>query len=136
MEDLEFLLNILKVKTTTMCPFEKNALLLYVVDRSKIEDNNLTHNDHVKLDRLMDTIAYIMEQRVLEGEETTVDNNILAMGWFDEFAMERIRCFKLNDGSDWWSHRNVSEWAKDWLSSIFADYLYTYYEKDLPSTQK
>jgi hypothetical protein len=60
-----------------------------------------------------------------------MDNDIIAMGWFDEFAMERIRCFKLNDGYYWWSHRSVSEWAKDWMTSVFAEYLY-----DLHTTQK
>lgn len=132
MDDLEFILNILKVDSNNMCLTEKNALLLYVVAKSMIENNSLTHNDHVRLERLMDTIAYIMEQRVHNTtHETTMDNDIFAMGWFDEFAMERIRCFKLNDGCEWWSHRTISEWAKDWLTSIFADYLY-----DLHTTQK
>lgn len=126
MEQLDHILGILQVKCDTLTSIERNALELYVVNKDTLETRDMSSSDWVKIDRMIDTIAYIMEKRVDDQEPYTLDveDNILAMGWCDDFAKERIKCFSLTDGDVWWGHRLISQWAKDWMSSLFAEYRY------------
>jgi hypothetical protein len=127
MDDLHYVLSILKVKHDMLTTVEQNSLLLYVVNKETLVSCDMSYHDSIKIDRLIDTIAYIMETKVFY--QSDYENDIRAMGWVDDFAQESIDIFKLNGGRGW-GHRMVYEWAKDWMSSILAEYRYTYLKNE------
>lgn len=122
MNDLDTILSILKVRRDVLTDIERNALLLYVVDRRTLESREMSYHDSVKIDRLIETLAYIMETKVL-SQGVDHEKDIRAMGWVEDFAQERIDVF--NTDSGWgWGHRMISQWAQDWLSSLMSEYRY------------
>lgn len=125
MNNLDSILNILKVQSNTLTEVERNALLLYVVDAKTLESYDMSYHDSVKIDRLIDTIAYIMEEKVrLQGvHDFNYERDIRAMGWVEDFAQECIDIFYINGGSGS-GHRMISQWAKDLMSSLMSEYRY------------
>ena len=129
MEDLRFILEILKVKEATLSDLEKNALLLYVVPRERILNKGIVFNDNIKMGRLIDTLAYIMGSKVEylpkeADKEVVAKAQIKAMGWQDDFVDERVKHFSKNGGFSWWEYKLPSQWAIDWLSSLYSEYRY------------
>jgi hypothetical protein len=127
MDDLNYILDILRVKHDILTTIEQNALLLYVVEKETLESSDMSYHDSIKIDRLIDTIAFIMETKVYQqgADESDYEKDIRAMGWVDDFAQESIDIFNMNGGRGW-GHRMVSDWAKDWMSSLLSEYRYTY----------
>ena len=133
MDDLIFILDILKVDPSKLTEIEKNSLMLYVVPSSKIADGSMTVCEHVKIERLMSTMAYIMGTNVQSGCSNFI-NDIKTMGWTDDFVAETIQSFGDRNNNDWWGHRLVSEWAIIWLSSLFEEFMYKIYEREQENT--
>ena len=129
MDDLIFILDILKVDSSKLTEIEKNSLMLYVVPSSKFADGSMTVCEHVKIERLMSTMAYIMGTNVQSGCSNFI-NDIKTMGWTDDFAAETIQSFEDRNNNDWWGHRLVSEWAMIWMSSLFEEFMYKIYERE------
>lgn len=129
MDDLNFILNILKVNPNKLTDTEKNALVLYVVPSSKLIDGSMTLCEHVKIERLMSTIAYIMDTNVQRFNSNFI-SDIQNMGWTDDFVAKTIRSLNDRNNNDWWGHRLVSEWARMWLSSLFEEFMYETYERE------
>lgn len=63
MDDLHYVLSILKVKHDMLTTVEQNSLLLYVVNKETLVSCDMSYHDSIKIDRLIDTIAYIMETK-------------------------------------------------------------------------
>jgi hypothetical protein len=124
-------LNILRVKHDILTTVERNALLLYVVKKETLTSSDMCYHDSIKIDRLIDTIAFIMATKVYHQDAHVSDfeKDIRAMGWDDDFAQESIDIFNINGGCGW-GHRMVSDWAKDWMSSMLAEYRYAYLKNE------
>lgn len=125
MEDLKFILDILQVDVESLTETERNALMLYVVPKAQIIDGSMTIYDHVKIERLMTTIAHVMEMRI-QKRTTNHIKDIKRMGWKDSFVAHIVKEFQDENDLEWWGHR----WAKIWMSSLFEDFLFELVGKD------
>ena len=68
MDDVDNILSILKVKRDYLTELEKNALVLYSVSQSTLLNLDRDYIDNIKIERLIDTLAYIMERKVYENK--------------------------------------------------------------------
>ncbi len=130
MDDIDNFLNIVKVKQDYLSPVEKNALLLYSLSPSALLSLNRKYYEHIKLERLIDTLAFIMELKVQEYQDENniefidFENDIRYMGWTDEYIEETFKIWsRFEDNQSAWGHRMVSDWARIWLSSNLEEYI-------------
>ncbi len=114
MDDLKFILGILKVDIERLTELEINALMLYVLPSTILLDSaNIKYRDHVKIERMISTIAFIMGTKVYDKKpsyEGDFKNDISAMGWTDDYIQDTIKTLGTNK-ADWWGHRLVNDWA-------------------------
>jgi hypothetical protein len=140
MEDINHILNILKIRPDYLSKDEINALFIYSVNESTLLSLSRTYYDNIKIERLIDTLAFIMETKVYENKDErniqlcNFENDIRAMGWTDDYIDETIKLWsEFNGGHSRWGHRMISDWAKNWLKSNLDEYIYNNVQHDFES---
>ena len=131
MEDITNILNILKLRPDYLSEVEMNALLMYSVSNSTLLNLERHYYDTIKIERLIDTLAFIMEIKVYQNKDerniqlSDYENDIRAMGWTDDYIDETMQLWsKFNDnGHSTWGHRMISDWGKNWLKSNLDEYV-------------
>jgi hypothetical protein len=141
MEDINHILNILKIRPDYLSKDEMNALLIYSVNQSTLLNLSRNYFDNIKIERLIDTLAFIMETKVYKNNDErniqlcNYENDIRAMGWTDDYIDETIKLWSEfnDDGHSMWGHRMISDWGKNWLTSNMDEYIYSNVQHDFES---
>ena len=141
MEDIYFILSILKVRPDYLSKDEINALLIYSVNQSTLLNSCRDYYDNMKIERLIDTLAFIMEMKVYKNNKErniqlyNYENDIRAMGWTDDYTDEIIKLWSTfnEDVYSMWGHRMIKDRAKNWLTSNLLEYITSNAQHDFVS---